>query len=356
MKRCVIFGGAGYVGTHLTRHLLNTKRFTHVHIADIQPSSLEGSPGVTTSITDVRQPLEIAHAPFSPDWIFNLAAVHREPGHAPHEYYETNLAGAANVCDYAEVVGCDNIYFTSSISVYGPTRGATDETAAIRPTTPYGGSKYPAEVIHQRWQQAKSGRRLIISRPGVLYGPDDPGNILRMIKAIKKGYFAFPGSPSIFKSYGYIFGFIDSIDHFMDSSEDHVVYNYAESPTQPLGELVAVIKDHLQSRAMVLPVPLWLLLPASKLIQAIAGVKNPIHPVRVKKAATPTHIVPQRLIDSDFRFRYNFLESLRHWERIAPYDFDPQAVREVQLIKPLEVPPVIVPQPSRETSELEAVG
>ena len=283
MKRCVIFGGAGYIGTHLTRHLLNTRRFTHVHIADIQPSSLEGSPGVTTSITDVRKPLEIAHAPFSPDWVFNLAAVHREPGHAPHEYYETNLAGATNVCDYADVVGCDNVHFTSSISVYGPTHGATDETAAIRPTTPYGGSKYPAELIHQRWRQAKSGRRLFISRPGVLYGPDDPGNILRMIKAIQKGYFAFPGSSSIFKSYGYIFGFLDSIDYWMDSSEDHVVYNYSESPTEPLGELVSTIKNHLECRAVVLPIPLWLLLPASKLIQAIAGLNNPVHPVRVRK-------------------------------------------------------------------------
>ena len=29
--------------------------------------------------------------------IANFAAVHREPGHAPHEYYETNTPGANNV-------------------------------------------------------------------------------------------------------------------------------------------------------------------------------------------------------------------------------------------------------------------
>ena len=116
MKCCVMFGGAGYVGTHLARHFLATGRFDHIHIADIRPSSLQGTEGITTSITDVRWPIEIALVPSSPEWIFNLAAVHREPGHAPYEYYETNLAGAANVCDYAEVIGCDNIYFTSSIS------------------------------------------------------------------------------------------------------------------------------------------------------------------------------------------------------------------------------------------------
>ena len=38
-------------------------------------------------------------------------------------------------------------------------------------------------------------------------------------------------------------------------------------------------------------------------------------------AATPTHIVPQRLIDLGFPFRYDFASSLQHWKTIAPEDF-----------------------------------
>jgi len=354
MKRCVMFGGAGYVGTHLARHFLKTKRFDHIHIADIRRSPLEGTPRITTSRTDVRRPIEIALAPPSPEWIFNLAAVHREPGHAPCEYYETNLPGAANVCDYAEVIGCDNIYFTSSISVYGPTVRATDEKAPIRPITPYGGSKYAAEAIHQQWRRNGHGRRLLISRPGVLYGPDDPGNIMRMIKAIQKGYFAFPGKPSIYKSYGYIYGFLVSIDFLIDRGEEHVVYNYVESPTQPLCELVEAVKQYLQCRALVLPLPLRLLLPVSKLVQAVAGYKNPIHPVRVKKAATPTHIVPQTLIDMGFKFEYSFLRSLEHWRQVAPHDFEPDVLRNLPSVERSAATtrsPVIEPSPTP-TAEL----
>lgn len=207
----------------------------------------------------MRQPIPVDLTPEPPAWIFNLAAVHREPGHEASEYFETNLAGARNVTAYAAAVGCPNLYFTSSIAVYGPTEGPTDETAPICPVSPYGGSKYPAELIHEQWQQAAPGRRLVICRPGVIYGPGDPGNILRMIRAIKRGYFAYPGSPDIHKSYGYIEGLLDSI--------------------------------------------------------------SPIHPVRVRKAARPTHIVPGTLKSLGFPFRFDFRGSLVDWQRQAPEDF-----------------------------------
>ena len=321
MKVCVIFGGAGYIGSHLARHLLATGRFDHVHLADIrQPGPLPKN--VSASVTDVRNRVPVQLTEDRPEWIFNLAAVHREPGHEAHEYFDTNLSGARNICAYADAVGCQKVFFTSSISVYGPTAGPTSEDARICPTTPYGGSKYPAELIHQLWLSSGSGRRLIICRPGVVYGPGDPGNILRMIRAIKRGYFAYPGSRDLYKSYAYIFGLLESIDFVMQRSERLITYNYVESPTEPLRELVRQTKTFLGSRAPILRIPLPLLLPAASVAQAALGAATPIHPVRVRKAATSTHIVPGLLQALGFEFRYPFLKSLEHWRSIVPQDFE----------------------------------
>ena len=322
MRSCVIFGGAGFIGTHLARHLLASGRFERIHIADIRPSPLAGQSGIVASLIDVRQPIAAGLVTEAPEWIFNFAAIHREPGHLAEEFFDTNLAGAANVCAFAEAVGCNNLYFTSSISVYGPTSGPTPESARICPNTPYGGSKYPAEVMHLGWQQRGAGRRLMIVRPGVVYGPGDPGNILRMIRAIKRGYFAFPGSKDIRKSYAYIYGLIDSIDFVMARSEPVIVYNYVESPTEPLGELANITKKFVGSSAPVFAIPMPLLKVAAAGAQVVFGSRNPIHPVRVRKAAMSTHIIPKWLADAGFTFRYPFDRSLEHWRAITPGDFE----------------------------------
>ena len=322
MRSCVIFGGAGFIGTHLARHLLASARFERIYIADIRPSPLSGQAGIVASITDVRQPIAADLVTEPLEWIFNFAAIHREPGHAAEEFFDTNLAGAANVCAFAEAVGCNNLYFTSSISVYGPTSGPTTESARICPITPYGGSKYPAEVMHLGWQQRGAGRRLMIVRPGVVYGPGDPGNILRMIRAIKRGYFAFPGSKDIRKSYAYIYGLIDSIDFVMGRSEPVIVYNYVELPTEPLGELANITKKFVGSSAPVFAIPMPLLKVAAAGAQVVFGSRNPIHPVRVRKAAMSTHIVPKWLADAGFPFRYPFDRSLEHWRGVTPGDFE----------------------------------
>lgn len=322
MASCLIIGGAGFIGTHMAKHFLEKGRFDHVYLLDIKPSTLTGTEGITFIEWDVRKPIPSSFFKTEVEWIFNLAAIHREPGHEALEYFDTNLKGANNVCDLANTLNCKNMFFTSSISVYGPTSGPTSEQSDICPITPYGGSKYPSELIHQSWSSQSNDRRLIIIRPGVVYGPGDPGNILRMIQAIKKGYFVFPGSPKVRKSYAYIYGLLDSVDFTMAKNKPLIVYNYVETPTETLEEIAIHTRQFLNKKSPIFSLPTWFLLPAATLVQMIAGAKNPVHPVRVKKAGMSTHIIPQTLIDMGFKFNYSFVESLHHWKKIKEDDFN----------------------------------
>jgi GlcNAc-P-P-Und epimerase len=321
MTRCIIFGGSGYIGTMLARHFSKAGRFDEIVQVDVKPGSAPLADRCRFIQHDIRQPVTGELAALKAEWIFNFAAVHREPGHEPHEYYDTNLKGARNVCAFADTAECANVYFTSSIASYGPTTGPTSEDSPNYPKTPYGITKHAAELIHEVWLRSAAARRLVVCRPGVIYGPGDPGNILRMIRAVKKGRFFFPGDAGIRKSYGYIYGLLESIDFMMARPEPHLIYNYVERETEPLRELVRLSGEAVGKSGSVTRLPITALVAAAHVVQKLTGGKSPIHPVRVRKAATPTHIVPKRLVDLGFDFKYDFASSLKHWKTIAPEDF-----------------------------------
>jgi len=323
MKICILIGGGGYIGSKLCERFLCESSFDKLIVTDICEPKNKIS-GVEYHLQDVRKLVEVS-LPRDLDrgnsWVFNLAAIHREPGHEADEYFDTNISGARNVNEFLDRSGIKNLFFTSSIAPYGRSREMRDETSDCYPETPYGISKWKAESIHEVWLKSGQERRLIICRPSVIYGPGDPGNVLRMIMGIKKGVFLIPGDSGIIKSHGYVYGLIDSVQFCMDKKQKFILYNYAENPCLPLGEMVQVTKSEFGVSRFVPKVPLFLLVLIAHVIKIFMP-KHAIHPVRVRKAAFPTNIRPSYLIDNKFEFKYSFPESLKHWKTISKSDFE----------------------------------
>jgi GlcNAc-P-P-Und epimerase len=321
MSDCVILGGSGYIGYRWACRLAQSNRFDSIVLGDLHPPALPLPSRTEFRFCDVRQPFSKEMEKYRPHWLFNFAAIHREPGHSSREYFDTNLPGARNACDYAAAVECKHIFFLSSIAVYGPTSGPTSEKAPTYPVTSYGISKLAAELIHEAWRREDKARRVLVCRPGVVYGPGDPGNILRMIRAIKMGYFVFPGKKTVHKSYAYIEGLLDSFAFLMASRETQLTYNYVERETESLGNLVRIVQEHLGKKVPTITMPLSVLQIAAVAMQALTAGRSAMHPARVCKAATPTHIVPQVLQDIGFQFDFDFRTSLQDWAAKAPEDF-----------------------------------
>jgi nucleoside-diphosphate-sugar epimerase len=263
------------------------------------------------------------------DFIFNYAAVHREPGHEAFEYYETNIRGAETVIDFATKINCQNIFFTSSIAPYGHSDSARDESSKVVPYSPYGGSKLVAEKIHYGWHSVSPDERtLVIVRPGVIYGPHEDGNVPRLRDALKKRMFCYVGNKDVRKAGGYVKELVSSIfwliEHLDNTDRKYALYNFSNKTPPTLEEYVTPICSVLEEKIIVPTLPYNLVLIISRAIHftsKLFGIKHPVHPQRIKKLRVNNIIIPNYLITQGYHFKYDLKSSMLDWKKDTPEEW-----------------------------------
>lgn len=249
--------------------------------------------------------------------LYNIAAVHRTPGHPDDAYYETNLLGALHATTLAEQCGIRTIVFTSSCSVYGPSEELVDEASPPRAVSAYGRSKRLAEMLHQAWQARAPGRRLIIVRPGVVFGPGEQGNYSHLAHALERGYFVYPGRKDTLKSGGYVDELLETIDFALARPEPYILYNFTFPQISSTEEIVRTLGRVVGRDWRPATAPLPLLLAAARgfeLANAI-GLKNPVHRERILKLAVSTRVAPAWLLEHGYAFRWTLETALAAWAR-----------------------------------------
>lgn len=338
MKTYVIFGGTGFIGGHLTRHLLHKNKDAVVYLADIKPVNFalwgSSSPGYADNgqlkflSIDVRNPIDHAGLPQHADLVINLAAIHREPGHQPREYFETNLLGAENVCTWATNIDCKSVIFTSSIAPYGPSDEEKDEDSLPVPMTPYGASKLVAEKIHIAWQRGETDRRLVIVRPGVIFGPGEGGNVTRLVKAMLGHYFFYMGNRQTRKAGGYIKELCHALDWELERLEKSggrfSLFNFTMNPPPSVGEYVNAICKVAGVRRIVPSIPYPILLSVAYLLELVAKplkISHPFSPVRIRKLVRSNNIRPSHLLHYGYHYQFSLEEALQDWKQEQPRDW-----------------------------------
>lgn len=329
----VLFGGTGFVGTHFARYLIERNLARKCILADLHPPRMTLIPeGIRDRVfycqVDVRDPIAISDHLHKPDLIVNLAAIHREPGHETHEYFETNLLGAENVCNYAEETNCKNIIFTSSIAPYGPSREKKFESSIPTPQSAYGASKLVAEKIHLAWLNGKKERRLLIVRPGVLFGPGEGGNVTRLIRAVLGRYFFYMGNKNVRKAGGYVKELCHAMWWVLERMEKQgcpmALFNFTLDPPPSLNDYVKAICSVAGVKRSIPSIPYTLILGIAWIVTAIAyplGISHPFSPVRVKKLIHPNWIDPMYLREHKYPRQFGLLEAFNDWRSEYPQDW-----------------------------------
>jgi nucleoside-diphosphate-sugar epimerase len=193
--------------------------------------------------------------PAAPEVVFHLAGRTHALGERPGEtdaYFRVNLGGMRELLTALENEPATRIVFTSSVKAHGeqtPVEGV-DESSEPRPTTAYGQSKLAAE---QALLDSPLGRRAIVLRLAMVFGPEQKGNLADMIQAV--GRRRFPPIPETGnrRSMVHVDDVVEALLAAAEAPEANSrVYFLAHERTRSSGEIYAAVCSALNR-----PVPDW---------------------------------------------------------------------------------------------------
>lgn len=181
MKKVLVTGADGFIGSHLTESLLQkgyeVKAFTLYNSfntwgwLDILPK--EKLDQIEIFSGDIRDPNGVREAMKGVDGVFHLAALIAIPFsyHSPDSYVDTNIKGTLNILQAARDLGTERIMITSTSEVYGTAQYVPiDEKHPFQGQSPYSATKIGADRLAESFYRSFN-LPISIVRPFNTYGP-----------------------------------------------------------------------------------------------------------------------------------------------------------------------------------------
>lgn len=157
--RCIVTGGAGFIGSHLVDRLLAEGHQVIVidNYSTGRPQNLEHqrtNKNLQLIEADINEAEKIEPYFHQIDWVFHLAALADiVPSiQRPQDYFRANVDGTFTVLEAAKKAEVKKFLYTASSSCFGiPDEYPTSETAEMRPQYPYALTKRMGEELTMHW-------------------------------------------------------------------------------------------------------------------------------------------------------------------------------------------------------------
>lgn len=263
-KRVLVTGANGFIGKRLCDSLIQSGflvrgTFRNKVDKNSTPEMEELLTGPIECVDDWTEALE------GVDAIVHTAAVSDIPQPATRQnlshMFRVNVTATINLGKAALDAQVKKFIYLSSAKVNGLSTGARPFSSDDKPSPcePYGDSKAAAERALQQLS-ADSELDLVILRPGLVYGPNPRGSVLRLFQIVNKGIplpFGWVANRRSLVAVQNLCNLIGvCIDHPNASNR---VFLVADGKDLSTPELIDLIATHMKRRSPLIPVPLVLL-------------------------------------------------------------------------------------------------
>ncbi|WP_017588187.1 UDP-glucose 4-epimerase GalE [Nocardiopsis ganjiahuensis] len=154
--KLLVTGGAGYVGSVVTAHLLEAGH--EVTVLDVLSTGHRDAvpPGATLVEGDIRAAADVLDPSFDAVLHFAAKTLVGESVQDPGPYWDNNVGGTLALLEAARTHGVNRFVFSSTAATYGdpPSDAPLRETDPAVPTNPYGASKLAVDHMLSGWARA----------------------------------------------------------------------------------------------------------------------------------------------------------------------------------------------------------
>lgn len=265
MKRTALVTGAtGAIGPILVNELISLGYDVRVLIREnLKKNTLPNT--ILEFIGDINDKSVLSSALSGVDVVFHLAAklhINTPDPSLEEEYYRVNVEGTKNIVMCSRDAGVKRIVLFSTISVYGSQNKNEDacESTLPNPQSFYAKTKLQSEeiVLNTSGKIPSSESIGVVLRLGAVYGHRMKGNYMKMVSAIKKGWFLPVGRGDNFRTLVYerdvVKAAVLSGEHPDAAGK---IYNVTDGDIHTLDTILLYIYNALKKHkpALYIPVP-----------------------------------------------------------------------------------------------------